>query len=183
MRTASFIDGAYFGKVLTRHHGRPETDFEKLAHLLAGDHELLRTYYYDAPPWQSEQPTDEERERFGKKQGFFSALSKLPRFEVRQGRCARYWNPDRNTWNFEQKRVDVLCAVDLVRLASKNQIQRACIVAGDSDFLPAIRVAKDEGVLLELWHSPEMKEVHRDLWDGCDLRRPIDTDLVNRILR
>ena len=170
MRTAIFLDGAYLNKVTERHYGRISLAHDKLAAHLASGHELLRTYYYDAPPWQSNPPTYEESRRFAARQSFFSSLRKLPRFEVREGRCARIWDKDANDWRFIQKRVDVLFSVDLVRLASKQQIQRAVLLAGDSDFLPAISVAKDEGVLIQLVHSPNRKEVHRDLWDAADER-------------
>jgi uncharacterized LabA/DUF88 family protein len=36
-------------------------------------------------------------------------------------------------------------AVDLVQLSTKRQITEAGIIASDSDFLPAIEVAKNEG--------------------------------------
>jgi uncharacterized LabA/DUF88 family protein len=179
MRAAIFIDGAYLNKVTARHHDRPNLAHEKLANHLAGSDELLRTYYYDAPPWQGNPPSREESRRFAARQSFFSSLRKLPRFEVREGRCARFWDRDANDWRFAQKRVDVLFSVDLVRLASKQQIQRAVLIAGDSDFLPAVTVAKDEGVLIHLVHSPDFKEVHRDLWDAADDRSPIDQDLID----
>lgn len=178
MRTAIFIDGAYLNKVTDRHHGRMNLAHEKLAAHLASGHELLRTYYYDAPPWQSNPPTPEESKRFAARQAFFSSLRKLPRFEVREGRCARVWDRDAGDWRFVQKRVDVLFSVDLVRLASKQQIQRAVLIAGDSDFLPAIAVAKDEGVLIHLVHSPDLKEVHRELWDAADERSVFDGPIL-----
>ena len=41
--------------------------------------------------------------------------------------------------------------VDLVLLAAKHQISDAAILAGDSDFLPAIDAAKPEGVVIHLF--------------------------------
>ncbi|HEY3355894.1 MAG TPA: NYN domain-containing protein [Polyangia bacterium] len=180
---AIFIDGAYLNKVLQRHHGGTPVDYEKLARHLAANSDILRTYYYDAPPWQSNPPTADESRRFAARQSFFASLRKLPKFEVREGRCARIWDTYRNDWKYQQKRVDVLFSVDLVRLASKSRIDQAVLVAGDSDFLPAVAVAKDEGVSITLIHSPNLKEVHRELWDAADDRAPLDTVTVSAVAR
>ena len=43
---------------------------------------------------------------------------------------------------FKQKMVDVLLSVDLVRLSWSKQIQAAILVAGDSDYVPAVEAAE-----------------------------------------
>jgi uncharacterized LabA/DUF88 family protein len=181
MRIAVFIDGAYLGKILRNHHGGVRVAYDKLAVELSTGHDLLRTYYYDSPPYQSNPPTPDESRRFAARQQFFSSLRKLSRFEVREGRCSRFWNRDRNNWDYEQKRVDVLLAVDMVRLSSKQQIQRAVLIAGDSDFLPAVSIAKDEGVQIQVVHSPDIKQIHRELWDAADERAVMDAALVTKV--
>ena len=131
--------------------GNPRVSFETLAATLAHQDELLRTYYYHCLPYKSPSPTPEEAERFARKQRFFHALSRLDRFEVREGKLAlRGWDRTTGKPILEQKRVDIKLAVDLVLLATKHQITRAVIVTGDSDFLPAIQAAKDEGVVIHM---------------------------------
>ncbi|HEY2743827.1 MAG TPA: NYN domain-containing protein [Polyangia bacterium] len=183
MRAAIFIDGAYLNKILENHYARATLEYDKLAKELAGGEDILRTYYYDAPPYQSNPPTADESKRFAARQSFFASLRKLSRFEVREGRCQRIWDQRRQGWKFTQKRVDVLFSVDLVRLAAKGQIGRAILVAGDSDFLPAVAVAKDDGVGITLYHSPNMKEVHRDLWDAVDDRFPVSQAVIDAVRR
>jgi uncharacterized LabA/DUF88 family protein len=183
MRVAIFIDGAYLDRVLRNHHGGAQIAYDKLGAELCEGHEHVRSYYYDAPPYQSDPPTADESRRFARRQAFFAALRKLPRFDVREGRCQRTWDHNRNTWQYGQKRVDVHLSVDLVRLATKALIQRAVIVTGDSDFLPPITVAKDEGVQIKVFHSPDMRQIHRDLWDHADERAPIDAALVAKVRR
>ncbi len=164
-KVAIFVDGGYLDYVF-RDLGLPRVDFQRFAALLAGTDEILRTYYYHCLPYQSPIPTAEESRRFGAKQGFFNALSRLDRFEVRLGKLA-FRGVDRSTGKpiFEQKRVDIVLAVDLVLLASKQRIDKAVIITGDSDFLPAICSAKNEGVLIHLYHGTGENEPHRDLWD------------------
>ena len=83
---------------------------------------------------------------------------------------------------FEQKRVDIYLGVDLVLLAAKQRIHRAILITGDSDFLPAIRAAKNEGVLIHLYHGTGPQQPHRDLWEEADDRTVINPDLLQRFL-
>jgi len=161
--------------------GSAALDLSVFATKIAGGKEILRTYYYDCLPYQSARPTAEERDRFSKKQKFFSALDLFPRFEVRQGRL-EFRGIDQATHKpiFDQKRVDILMGVDLVLLAAKHRINDAVIVAGDSDFLPAINAAKSEGVVVHLFHG---QNPHRDLIAACDERTQIDQDFISSVLR
>jgi len=156
-----------------------KVDFRKLAELMAGGREILRTYYYDCLPYQSPNPTAEERARFSKRQGFHAALSKNPRFEVRLGRLEFRGLKDNGKPIFEQKRVDILMGVDLALLAAKHQITDAAILAGDSDFLPAILAAKPEGVVIHLFHG---QKPHNDLVQECDERTRFTKAIVESIV-
>lgn len=139
---------------------------------------LLRTDDYDCLPYQSQNPTTEERERFGKKQRFVAALERTPRFQVRQGRLEFRGNDHQGRPIFEQKRVDILMGVDLALLVAKHQITDAVIIAGDSDFLPAIEAAKNEGVVMHLYHG---RTPHRDLVAACDERTRIDQSFIDSV--
>ncbi|HEX4132840.1 MAG TPA: NYN domain-containing protein [Pirellulales bacterium] len=176
-RIAIFIDGAYLNFLL-RDFGSPKIDYSLLVKELVGGRELLRAYYYDCLPYQSSSPTAQEKERFGKKQKFFDALDRLSRFQTRLGRLEFRGKKDDGSPIFEQKRVDILLGVDLVLLAAKHQITDAAILAGDSDFLPAIQAAKPEGLVTHLFHGPHP---HRDLVTECDERCLIDSDFIDRI--
>jgi len=61
----------------------------------------------------------------------------------------------------------------MVQLALTHQISKAILLAGDSDFMPAVEVVKQNGVLVELWHGPK-STVHNELWMAADERQEID---------
>ncbi|MBI1902192.1 MAG: NYN domain-containing protein [Planctomycetia bacterium] len=178
-RIANFIDGAYFQFMLRDEFREAQIDFGKLAEKMSGGKEVLRTYFYDCLPYQSPSPTDDERIRFGKRQGFHAALDRLPRFQVRLGRLEFRGYKDNGKPIFEQKRVDILMGVDLALLAAKHQVTDAAVLAGDSDFLPAIIAAKQEGVVIHLFHG---QNPHRDLVRECDERTRITQDFIDSIL-
>ncbi len=182
MRVAILIDGAYLEKVLKNEFNLPKIDFDKLSHGMARGKEILRTYYYNCLPYQGNPPTDEERKRFANKQRFFTYLERLPRYTVRLGRLAYRGTDEKGEKRFEQKGIDTLLSVDMVNLAATRQISGVILLAGDSDCLPAVRVAKEHGVVVTLFHSQNPGSYHRELWQECDERFPLTEDFIKSLL-
>jgi len=177
-RVAIFIDGGYSDYLLKDEFDLVRIDYSSLANKMADGMDILRTYYYHCPPFRSSNPSAKERERFAKAQSFFTALDRLPRYEVRLGRLAFRGLDEKKKPIFQQKRVDIMLGVDLALLAGKNQITHAAILAGDSDFIPAIVAAKSEGVLVRMYHG---KSYHKDLWDCVDERIPVTKAFIDAI--
>ena len=184
-RLAIFIDGAYVEKVI-----RPlipgKLDFGKLAvEITETVHQKtpepvdrVRTFYYNCPPYQSNPATEDERSRYASYRRFKDALGSLERFEFREGRLARRELNDGRQY-FIQKRVDLLLGLDIALFSSKRQVNHIVLVAGDSDFIPAISVAKTEGVSTWLFHGP-VDTYHRELWREADERWEITQDFANQ---
>jgi len=179
-RIAIFIDGAYLQYTLKHEFNSPKICFRKLVNRMAGEREILRSYYYNCEPYQSNPPTADEKERFGKAQRFHYALDQIPRFQVRLGKLEFRGCDAQGKPIFQQKRVDIQMGVDLVLLAAKNLISDAAVLAGDSDFLPAIDAAKPEGVVIHLFHG---EHPHTDLVARCDERTKIDQAFIDSILK
>ncbi|MES2746176.1 MAG: NYN domain-containing protein [Bdellovibrionota bacterium] len=164
MRAVIFIDGAYLQTQLK--NSNLEADYLHLAdHLLAPLRasfplDLLRCYYYYCPPYMSQEPTEDELKRMEVHKDFVAELQSLGRWAVRLGKLQKRWEGQREV--YEQKRVDVLLSVDMVRHAAAGHIQHAVLVAGDSDFVPAVEAAKEHGVTVSLWCG-QAKTVHKDL--------------------
>lgn len=81
---------------------------------------------------------------------------------------------------YQQKRVDILLGVDMVQLAAKGHIREAVLVAGDSDFIPAVTAAKSEGVIVSLFHG---QHCHGDLMREVDERRRFDQSFIDSVAR
>jgi len=181
-RAALLIDNGYLSAILRDEFGEPRIDYLKLSDVICEGYYRLRTYVYDCLPYKSDPPTIEQQKLYAGKVKFFNALKKLPSFEIRFGKQRP------RGIDFIEKGVDVLLAVDLVRLSLKSQIQKAFLLAGDADYVPAVKAAKDEGVSVTLYHSISVQDVggrkllkySNELWDACDERESIDNDLVNR---
>lgn len=181
-RVAIFIDGAYLDWILRDELSMARLDYGKLSLALANGLDILRTYYYHCEPYQSNPPTTEESKRLSSTQSFLHTLKQLPRYEIRLGKLAFRGIGQDGKPILEQKRVDILLGVDLVSLSIKRSITHAILVTGDSDFLPAVQVARDEGVMVHLYHGIKTNP-HKDLWDRCDERTAINENFVKAILR
>lgn len=179
-RLAIFIDGGYVDRLAIDHFD-VRIDFSKFVSEItaavsgktAEPMDLLRTYYYRCLPYQSSPPSQEERKRFSGKRNFFDALRRLDSFEVREGRL-ELRGYDSGKPMFQQKRTDLMLGLDFALLSSKRQITHAAIVAGDSDFIPAVQAAKSEGASVRLFHGPrESRQIStyaQELWLESDAR-------------
>lgn len=188
MRAAIFIDGGYVlnqfkqNKITPNYEALAEFFLKPIRNRIPLD--LLRCYFYYCPPWMSTEPTEDELRRMDAHEAFVKEIEDLDRWQVRLGKLQK--RRDGNKEYYEQKRVDVLLSVDLVRHAAAGHIQHAVLVAGDSDFIPAIAAAKESGVTLTLWcgasntvHSDLMvlaDEVHQFDWQKFPQVRPQQKD-------
>lgn len=49
-------------------------------------------------------------------------------------------------FDFSQKRVDIKIGLDIASMALKKQVDQIILVSGDSDFVPASKLARREGI-------------------------------------
>ncbi len=181
-KVAVFIDGGYLANILKHHFSEPRLDYAKLVKWICEDDELFRTYYYDCLPYQSSVPSDEERQMLSRKQRFLTALKRLDRFTVREGRLEYRGIADDGTPVFQQKRVDLQIGLDIATVVTASRADIVAILSGDSDLLPAVEMAKNNGVIVRLVHGPRVT-YHNDLWDAADERKQISSEVIARCRR
>jgi uncharacterized LabA/DUF88 family protein len=177
-KAAVFIDNGYFKRVLKALSAQG-LDYNKFSRWICSkiNAELYRTYFYDCMPYQSNPATDEERERFSKMEKYVYSLRKQPRCEVRLGRLIRY--PD---GKFKQKGVDILLTIDLTKLSFRGDIQKAVLVACDSDFVPAVKESRGEGIIVISCYSEAPGcGIHDELHTSCDDRIEITQKIIKEI--
>ncbi len=179
-KCAVFIDGGYMDNLM---HDLSvyRIDFGRFSEKLVDGQSLLRTYYYHCPPFVPDNPSSEDTDRAEGKLRFFTALTNLPRFEVRLGYAVPRGHNERGETIVQQKGVDVQLAVDMVRLSYMRSIGYACLVAGDGDFLPMVQCVKDAGVVVSLFYgNGPGSQVSEKLLSACDertvLQRPFFDD-------
>jgi uncharacterized LabA/DUF88 family protein len=162
------------------------------AHPALANLALHRIYWYDAQPLESSarRPLRGGRVNFGATRQALNSkvllrdLCGLPNVSIRRGELVfRGWRirqgrlPEREQNvlltaadlepNIQQKGVDMRIGLDIAALTLKRHAGVIVLVAGDSDFVPAMKFARREGAqvfLVTLGHNvrPEMRE-HADL--------------------
>ena len=139
----------------------------KLSHL-----KLFRIYYYDCPPFRGslQNPITGKIKKFdfdgdAPQNRILSELAIKDDFIIRQGQLQV------NDWvlevhknfkllpsdvhhkikpNLKQKQVDMHIGMDLAWLTAKKIVGNIALITGDADFIPAMKIAREEGVIIYL---------------------------------
>jgi uncharacterized LabA/DUF88 family protein len=175
-KVAVFIDGSnlYFA-VKDGLKRQDIVDIEKLSHKLVGSRELVRIYYYNAPP-----PPQEDPEVSRTQQAFRDRLGYINYLQRRDGRLVprmfRFKCPEcQNVIEYKrhiQKGVDTRLAVDLVVMAVTGHYDVGILISGDKDFVEAVNFVKE--------HTHKRIENAFVLWRGWDkeLREAADVRTI-----
>lgn len=113
-------------------------DFGKLGRKLAGDGELIRVYYYNAPV-----PSEPDPDRYRRQQRFLAQVQATPNVVVRLGRL----EPRGET--LVEKGLDVLIAVDMLMHAVRGNYEVAILVSGDGDLKEAVVAVSELGKIVK----------------------------------
>ncbi|MCK5260041.1 MAG: NYN domain-containing protein [Candidatus Omnitrophica bacterium] len=140
------------------------------------NYDLYRIFYYDCLPYNKKQhnPITNKVIDFSKTPqykfqiDFFEELKKKRKVAVRLGilEDRKRWiikpqivknllennitidklKEDDVLFDFIQKRVDIKIGLDIASIALKKQVQQIILISGDSDFVPAAKLARREGI-------------------------------------
>ncbi len=164
------------GKILKLPNGWPNANqvVKNAQTVLQGDEELFRIFYYDCEPFGREvtKPVDGSKKdyklmpAYAARKQFFFDLGQTGFVALRRGELkARGWEfsdtyrqgliaggvPIAPTAtdvypNFEQKGVDMRIGIDVATLSLKKIVDRIILFSGDTDMIPALKLARREGL-------------------------------------
>lgn len=80
----------------------------------------------------------------------------------------------------EQKKVDVMIAVDMLTHTFRRNMGRATLLTGDGDFQPLIDALVHDGMFVTIWYP--RGHASNDLLRAADSRRPITTLELHELL-
>ena len=158
-------------------------------------YEFLRIYYYDAYPSSEKVKYPVSRrdynlaltERYRTSQSLFDQLILKPHFALRMGhvilspekwrikprsakallRSQRALVDEDFELDLSQKGVDMRIGMDIARLSLRGLVRTLIVVTGDSDFVPALKFARREGVKIIL--DPMGQNVRPELKQHADI--------------
>lgn len=162
-------------------------------------HELYRIFYYDCPPQDSQvyNPLLDKNINLQKTvqytwmKTFIQSLYSKRKVAVRLGKLGtnpqyilKYdtvkkllrkditvedINENDLSLDVQQKGVDMRIGIDIASLAFKKQVDQIVLIAGDSDFVPAAKLARREGIDFIL--DPLNQSISPDLFEHIDGKR------------
>lgn len=169
--------------------------------VLGAEEELFRIYYYDCPPLDKKlvNPISGKEIDFAKSDTFTNAnqfhkeLAEREYVALRKGETREFgwklkdsalYELKNSGWkmearhisaNIKQKGLDMRIGLDISVLSMKKIVDKIAIVAGDTDFIPAMKHARKEGVIVTLVDiggsiTSEMKQ-HSDHVISLDLMK------------
>ena len=75
--------------------------------------------------------------------------------------------------SLEQKGVDMRLGIDVASLALKEQVERIIVISGDTDMVPALKLARREGVQVIMTALQGWVNLSRALIEDSDIVRTI----------
>ncbi len=158
--------------------------------------QLFRIYYYDCYPFSktATNPISGQAVDFGQTSVYRARISFLEDLKYRPRLAFRSGYLSNDGWqippiktkevirkiqngqnleakdvqiNLNQKEVDIKIGLDIAWLASKKIVDKIVLVTGDSDFVPAMKFARREGLMVYLAHlGHNIKAVLKEHCDG-----------------
>jgi uncharacterized LabA/DUF88 family protein len=164
--------------------------------------ELLRLFYYDCPPYEGApelNPLDKSKYHHAStpkarsRHRFLAEFGRLDFVAMRLGEMKnRGWTltnsfihkalsqptspsptPRDVILTFEQKGVDMRIGIDVATLSLKKIVDRIILLSGDTDLIPAIKLARREGVQISLAEVPAGSQLAKVLYEDADTVREL----------
>jgi len=178
---AILIDGGYLDNVKRNFFSNEKIDLIKFSNEIStrylSNMQIFRSFYYDAPPWNG---PGSDPKWVTQRNNYHSAISQLDGYILRLGRLKRVSN---NPPKYVQKGVDVLIAIDIVKLSNQTSISHIVLISGDTDLAPAIKVASDNYKRIVFIHSPDAKCFSSELLKLADKHYPFTQDFIQQVKR
>lgn len=186
------------------HHPSVEDTYQYAIKALTPEEVIYRIFYYDSRPYDgyTVHPVTGNRIEYGNtpsfsaRNRFFNDMSRMPYVALRRGHIKpRGWvlsedyqkrliSAKQNNielkaediyFDFEQKGVDMRIGIDIATLSIKRLVDRIILFSGDTDMIPAIKLARMEGIQIFGVEVGNWK-LSNELYEHCDIIRRIGFD-------
>jgi len=143
--------------------------------------EIYRIFFYTALPFSGEiKGIDYSKTRvYSSAMNFIEQLSKREYIAVRKGIMKLKGFNMKQQPIFIQKQVDILLGLDIAHVSYHKLVDRVLILSGDTDLIPAMKVARTNGIQVILGYCPDVQKVSKKLLVHTDIIRDIQFRNIN----
>ena len=147
--TLVFLDAGFLSK-LSKYFGEGKYltyNLIQFSECISKKQNLLckHIFYYTAPPFMSNTPSEEEIQKKESYDNFVAKLKKNKNLTIREGRCQRL--KINGKFEYMQKGVDSLVVIDLMNVHNDHpEVKKIILIASDSDFVPVIDNLRKKGI-------------------------------------
>lgn len=180
----------------------PDAIYDFTRAFVCDDEDLVRIFYYHAEPYSGTETRPVSGDHFDftttaeyvKQKDFLSRLALKDYVAIRRGKTVfSGWNLNNNviekfkydptyevtdadyTPNIQQKGVDIKIGLDVAWISEHNEIEKIILITADSDFVPAMKFARREGVQIVLGqYKPYPARLSHDFREHTDVTRYVD---------
>jgi uncharacterized LabA/DUF88 family protein len=200
-KAAVIVDGGFARKTFQKYFRQqsvptPDHILALATRITHKDEELFRIYYYDCLPFEKALKTPVSKNEFkdtdyiGEGKKYIGELASREKVAFRAGELkfggwaltdagikkaiqgrGKITDTDFKPL-FKQKRVDIKIGLDIAWLSIRKMVDRIILIAGDSDFVPAMKLSRNEGVQVVV--SPLRNRINKDMREHADEIRDFD---------
>jgi len=171
-----FVDGGSLAKTMQAFSRQFWSDKKLEIDFVALGEGFKKKFYYDAYPVAREDQVPDLEAKIEAHDFLIDRVGTQPGWHAYAGE-ARY---RRRQGGLEQKMVDIMIAVDMMRSAFDGVMDECTLLASDLDFKPLLDELVRQGMTVHLWYEP--RATSRDLIRSADHARPFDLDTAYRLL-
>ncbi len=154
-------------------YNKPENFLQFLNAFVESDEEIYRIFVYLSKPVQRLHFGNNivENRAYERTKQFIETIASQPHIAVRKGKIKfRGYNKDGEPILI-QKQVDMLIGLDIAHVSYTRLVDRVLIFSFDTDMIPAMKVARINGLQVVLPSLPDINRIPKDMVYHADLIR------------
>ncbi len=176
-RVSVFIDGNNLYHGLRNLYGKDKSlkkfNFQEFINFLIKNDKLIDVFYYNAQLDKSKNP-----KKFLSQKEFFDKLEKIKNLKLILCKLLKRKIPRTPDFYYVLKEDDIHMAVDIVEGACDNKFDKAILISGDGDFVPAVKSVKNRNKkIINIYFR---KSSSRNLKNDCDESIELNKQILDK---
>ena len=156
------------------------------------DEEIYRIFFYLSEPvkeakWHGQEYSINKKKQYKKVYensiSFINKIKIKDYVSIRKGKLEFRGYDQQKKPIFTQKQVDMLIGLDIAHLSYLRLVDRIILFSLDTDLIPAVKIARINGIQIVIPSYPDVKKVNLDIQEHADFVRVKNIKNIIDLLR